>query len=112
MAFKSYLRSKRCHSGASENCQKDRGGLAIIIYNLRRTLPRVRALYDYEAADVDEISIREGDVFELVQEREYLNIYVDKQYLQNIYLTDETGWWTGKNNGKEGFFPGNYVEKI
>ena len=80
MAFKSYLRSKRCHSSASENCQKDRGGLAIIIYNLRRTLPRVRALYDYEAADVDEISIREGDVFELVQEREYLNIYL------NIYV--------------------------
>ena len=47
----------------------------IIIYNMRRTLPRVRALYDYEAADVDEISIREGDVFELVQEREYLDIY-------------------------------------
>ena len=42
---------------------------------MRRTLPRVRALYDYEAADVDEISIREGDVFELVQGREYLHIY-------------------------------------
>ena len=70
MAFKSYLRSKRCHSSASENCQKDFGGLAIIIYNMRRTLPRVRALYDYEAADVDEISIKEGDEFELIQERE------------------------------------------
>ena len=44
---------------------------------MHRTLPRVRALYDCEAADVDEISIREGDVFELVKEREYLDIYLD-----------------------------------
>ena len=36
-----------------------------------QSLPRVRALYDYEAADVDEISIKEGDTFELVQEREF-----------------------------------------
>ena len=95
MAFKSYLRSKRCHSSASENCQKDRGGLAIIIYNLRRTLPRLQALYDCEAADMDEISIREGDVFELVREREYLDIntiptYISTQYLaqylHNIYV--------------------------
>ena len=65
---------------ASEYCQTLLTGLAIIIYNTCRTLPRVRALYDYEAADVDEISIREGDVFELVQEREYLDIYL------NIYV--------------------------
>ena len=65
---------------ASEYCQTLLTGLAIIVYNTCRTLPRVRALYDYEAADVDEISIREGDVFELVQEREYLNIYL------NIYV--------------------------
>ena len=38
-----------------------------------KSLPKVRAFYDYEAADVDEISIREGDVFEPVRERdEYL----------------------------------------
>merc|ERR1711911_19772 len=35
-----------------------------------KSLPKVRALYDYEAADVDEISIKEGDEFELIQERE------------------------------------------
>ena len=35
-----------------------------------KSLPRVRALYDYEAADVDEISIKEGEMFELIQERE------------------------------------------
>ena len=36
-----------------------------------RSLPKVRALYDYEAADVDEITIKEGEVFELIQEREW-----------------------------------------
>ena len=60
---------------------------------MRRTLPRVRALYDCEAADVDEISIREGDVFELVQEREYLidiylNIYLDIYTISKQYLLD------------------------
>ncbi len=30
--------------------------------------PRVKALYDYEAADTDEIGIAEGEIFELVRE--------------------------------------------
>ena len=73
---------------ASEYCQTLLTGLAIIVYNTCRTLPRVRALYDYEAADVDEISIREGDVFELVQEREYLDIYLDIYKISTQYLLD------------------------
>ena len=73
---------------ASEYCQTLLTGVAIIVYNTCRTLPRVRALYDYEAADVDEISIREGDVFELVQEREYLDIYLDIYKISTQYLLD------------------------
>lgn len=57
------------------------------------SLPRVRAVYDYEAQDLDEISLTEGEVLELVKE-------------------DDSGWWTGKAKGKEGYFPGSYVEKI
>jgi len=57
------------------------------------SLPKVRAMYDYEAQDLDEISLREGEVLELVKE-------------------DDSGWWTGRSNGKEGYFPGSYVEKI
>ena len=72
---------------ASEYCQTLLTGLAIIVYNTCRTLPRVRALYDYEAADVDEISIREGDVFELVQEREYLDIYLDIHTISSAIST-------------------------
>lgn len=25
---------------------------------------------------------------------------------------DPSGWWQGRHRGKEGMFPGNYVEKI
>jgi len=56
-------------------------------------IPHVKALYAYEASEVDELSFNEGDVIELVKE-------------------DASGWWTGKFKGKEGLFPGNYVEKV
>merc|ERR550539_1654389 len=62
--------------------------------NALKNVVRVKALYDYDSQENDEISIKAGDIFELVRE------------------DDVTGWWTGKVNGQEGFFPGNYVEKI
>nr|XP_057929823.1 unconventional myosin-If [Doryrhamphus excisus] len=55
--------------------------------------PRCRALYQYSGQDTDEISFEFNDVFDLVKE-------------------DPSGWWTGRIRGKEGLFPGNYVEKI
>ncbi|XP_060788496.1 unconventional myosin-If isoform X2 [Neoarius graeffei] len=55
--------------------------------------PRCRALYQYNGQDVDELSFDVGDVVDLVKE-------------------DPSGWWTGRLRGKEGLFPGNYVEKI
>ncbi|XP_043577543.1 unconventional myosin-If [Chiloscyllium plagiosum] len=55
--------------------------------------PRCRALYQYTGQDVDEISFNVNDVIE-------------------ILLEDPSGWWKGRLHGKEGLFPGNYVEKI
>ncbi|XP_057697069.1 unconventional myosin-If isoform X1 [Corythoichthys intestinalis] len=55
--------------------------------------PRCRALYQYVGQDTDEISFEFNDVFDLVKE-------------------DPSGWWTGRIRGREGLFPGNYVEKI
>ncbi|XP_020512052.1 unconventional myosin-If [Labrus bergylta] len=55
--------------------------------------PRCRALYQYVGQDTDEISFDVNEVFDLVKE-------------------DATGWWTGRIRGREGLFPGNYVEKI
>uniref|UniRef100_A0A3Q0S0J2 Osteoclast-stimulating factor 1 n=1 Tax=Amphilophus citrinellus TaxID=61819 RepID=A0A3Q0S0J2_AMPCI len=55
--------------------------------------PRCRALYQYVGQDTDEISFDVNEEFDLVKE-------------------DPSGWWTGRIRGKEGLFPGNYVEKI
>ncbi|XP_073674988.1 unconventional myosin-If [Garra rufa] len=55
--------------------------------------PRCRALYQYFGQDVDEISFDVNDIIELINE-------------------DPSGWWRGRIHGKEGLFPGNYVEKI
>lgn len=55
--------------------------------------PRCRAIYQYIGQDTDEISFEVNDVFDLVKE-------------------DPSGWWTGRVHGREGLFPGNYVEKI
>ncbi|XP_063601194.1 unconventional myosin-Ie-like [Penaeus indicus] len=57
------------------------------------TVPQVRALYGYDASDVDELTFSEGDIMVLVQE-------------------DISGWWTCKFRGQEGFCPANYLEKI
>nr|XP_045004862.1 unconventional myosin-If isoform X2 [Jaculus jaculus] len=55
--------------------------------------PRCRALYQYVGQDVDELSFNVNEVIEILME-------------------DSSGWWKGRLHGKEGLFPGNYVEKI
>jgi cortactin len=49
------------------------------------------ALYDYQAADFDEISFDPEDI------------------ITNIEMIDE-GWWRGQCKGKVGLFPANYVQ--
>ncbi|KAF1815240.1 BAR-domain-containing protein [Eremomyces bilateralis CBS 781.70] len=53
----------------------------------------VTALYDYEAQAEGDLSFLTGDVIEIIQRSENSN-----------------EWWTGKLNGKQGKFPGNYVQ--
>ncbi|RMC00880.1 hypothetical protein DUI87_22565 [Hirundo rustica rustica] len=55
--------------------------------------PRCRALYQYVGQDVDELSFSVGDVIDILME-------------------DSSGWWKGRLHGREGLFPGNYVQKI
>uniref|UniRef100_A0A4W6DKU8 Osteoclast-stimulating factor 1 n=1 Tax=Lates calcarifer TaxID=8187 RepID=A0A4W6DKU8_LATCA len=55
--------------------------------------PQCRALYAYDAQDTDELSFNADDVIEILTE-------------------DPSGWWFGRLRGREGMFPGNYVEKI
>lgn len=54
------------------------------------TLETVVALYDFEAVNVEELNIREGD-----------RIIVTRK--------DDGGWWEGTLNGQKGVFPANYV---
>ncbi|XP_053866522.1 unconventional myosin-Ie-like isoform X2 [Malaclemys terrapin pileata] len=56
-------------------------------------LPQCRALYAYDAQDTDELSFNADEYIELIRE-------------------DPSGWWRGRIRGKEGLFPGNYVEKL
>nr|XP_003230541.2 PREDICTED: unconventional myosin-If [Anolis carolinensis] len=55
--------------------------------------PRCRALYQYLSQDVDELSFNVGDVIDILME-------------------DASGWWKGRLRGREGLFPGNYVQKL
>uniref|UniRef100_A0A8C2H0G2 Osteoclast-stimulating factor 1 n=1 Tax=Cyprinus carpio TaxID=7962 RepID=A0A8C2H0G2_CYPCA len=66
-------------------------GVAGIISRPRT--PQCRALYAYDAQDTDELGFQTDDIIEILCE-------------------DPSGWWQGRLRGKEGMFPGNYVEKI
>lgn len=51
------------------------------------------ALYDYTAQAAGDLTFTAGTVIEIVQR-----------------TLDTNGWWTGRINGAQGVFPGNYVQ--
>ncbi|KIY45270.1 BAR-domain-containing protein [Fistulina hepatica ATCC 64428] len=54
----------------------------------------VVALYDFDAQADGDLSFRAGDRIEIVQKS-----------------ANAEDWWTGKLNGQQGVFPGNYVQE-
>ncbi|CAL8248868.1 unnamed protein product [Lota lota] len=59
----------------------------------RPRTPHCKALYAYDAQDTDELSFNADEVIEILTE-------------------DVSGWWFGRLRGREGMFPGNYVQKL
>ena len=59
----------------------------------RRKTERVKVLSDYEAVFGYELTIKKGDLIDLVND-------------------DDKRWWKGKVGGKEGYFPAACVEKV
>ncbi|KOH01208.1 amphiphysin [Saccharomyces eubayanus] len=56
-------------------------------------LETVTALYDYQAQAAGDLTFPAGAVIEIVQR-----------------TPDANEWWTGRYNGQQGVFPGNYVQ--
>ncbi|TQS32250.1 hypothetical protein Golomagni_07438 [Golovinomyces magnicellulatus] len=58
-----------------------------------KTAETVTALYDFSAQAEGDLSFSAGDVIEIVTRTK-----------------NDNEWWTGKLNGRQGQFPGNYVQ--
>lgn len=59
------------------------------------TNPVWTALFDYEASGKDELTLRKGDLVEVLS--------------RDSEISGDEGWWAGKVNNKVGIFPSNYV---
>eukprot|EP00061_Rhincodon_typus_P008451 g31058.t1 len=53
------------------------------------------AVFDYESTADEELTLRRGDVVELLS--------------KDSHVSGDEGWWTGKIQDKVGIFPSNYV---
>eukprot|EP00096_Caligus_rogercresseyi_P013997 TRINITY_DN6552_c0_g1_i2.p1 TRINITY_DN6552_c0_g1~~TRINITY_DN6552_c0_g1_i2.p1 ORF type:complete len:435 (-),score=129.76 TRINITY_DN6552_c0_g1_i2:348-1652(-) len=64
-----------------------------LVDNGEKGIP-VKALYDYDAAESDELDFKAGECFEKLEDE------------------DEQGWSKGRKDGKVGLYPANYIEVL
>lgn len=68
-----------------------------------------RALYDYEAAEDNEIGFAEGELITQIEELDEGESVI----CGRRSWADSAGWWSGTNaSGQAGLFPSNYCELI
>lgn len=73
-----------------------------------KEMRKVRALYDFEAAEDNELTFSAG---ELSEEKWKLEGYRLTNYKFLVLVSDDTdaNWWKGSNQRGEGLFPANFV---
>lgn len=62
-----------------------------VVVNDKKSMARVT--FDYDAENSDELTLKEGDMVEVLDQ-------------------EEEGWWKGELYGKVGLFPSNFVELV
>uniref|UniRef100_H0X470 mitogen-activated protein kinase kinase kinase n=1 Tax=Otolemur garnettii TaxID=30611 RepID=H0X470_OTOGA len=84
-------------TGADEEEEEEEEAVAAVSGELGSDapLPYWTAVFEYEAAGEDELTLRLGDVVEVLSK--------DSQ------VSGDEGWWTGQLNQRVGIFPSNYV---